>query len=204
MKKIKIIFDLIGVVSKDGYIATNIIYPLVKDTISYELFKKKYLLYCIGNIENKDFWYGIVPESEINYIEHKIIDNVQINLDIASLINKYSSQNIDIYIASEIPTLWGNMILNKAKIFNSVKKKFYSSELKATKPLKNFYNNIFTPELFNDSLVLYIDDTEDNVRTAHIDYKVKSILFNGDKNDSNEYLCAQNASEIDKIIKQIQ
>ncbi len=200
MGNLKLIFDLIGVITEEEYIATKLVYPLVEKSVSYDLFKKKYLLYCIDNIDRSDFWQGIVPEVEISLMEEEIISRVALNLDVVELIKDYNNKGVNIFLASEIPAKWGEMILAKAGLKDVFKEKFYSSTLRSTKPFKNYYDKIFKPEFMQSSHVIYIDDTNYNVEVVR-GYGAEAIWFNKTGEDGLiEHLTAGNAKEIKNII----
>lgn len=198
MKKI-IIFDLLGVITKEPMFATNIIYPLVKDKISYDLFKKKYLLYAIGAIEKKDFWEFICTNSSIEKFENRIIKEAIITFEIKKIINDLVSSGCVLYLVTEIPKRWGELLLKKAGIKDIFKKKFYSSDLLATKPFSNFYKKIFK-QIKGDE-IYYIDDTLINLIAAK---KIKNHTTIYYSTENKTVLCKEINYKINNLKKIIE
>jgi|GEM_PF-2407154 len=174
-KKI-VVFDLLGVITEESMFATKIIYPLIKKAISYDLFKKKYLLYAIRNISRKDFWKYICSEKEIDKLEEKIIDKTKITVGTKDVMSFLLKNNCDLYLATEIPKAWGEKILEKAGIDDIFKMKFYSSDLKATKPLPAFYEKVFNKT--NSSEIFYVDDVDVNLLAAKEIRNIRTIFYN--------------------------
>jgi len=179
LNKIKIVFDLLGVITKEGLFATKVVYPFVQDKISYDLFKKKYLMYSLGIIEEHEFWEHISNKDQIDFLEEKILSKTEISPKINEIFCEFSKNDCDIYLATEIPRKWGELILKKAGLQNCFKQKFYSSDLKTTKPFEKFYDKVFDSLPFekfydkvfdsflkNDSLAYYIEDTLINLIVA--------------------------------------
>lgn len=183
MSKKIVIFDLLGVITKESMFATNIIYPIVKDKISYDLFKKKYLLYAIGNISREDFWEYICQKKEINNFEKKIIQKTVLTPGIKKVINDLIASRCRLYLATEIPRYWGEMILKKAGVQNVFKMKFYSSDLFTTKPFYNFYKKVFGE--IRDGDIYYIDDTLINLIAAKKIKKHNTIYYSQSANLNN-------------------
>lgn len=173
MKFIKnkiIIFDLLGVITVEGMWATNIIYPLIRNNISYDLFKKKYLLYSLGLISGSDFWEYICKEyicnkKDIKIIEKKIIKKTKITPGIQRIIASCKKSGFRVYLVSEIPERWGQMIIRKAKLSNYFNKKYFSSTLGSTKPFKIFYKSVLK-DLPINNIIYYVDDSFVNVIAA--------------------------------------
>ncbi|MFA6159467.1 MAG: HAD family hydrolase [Parcubacteria group bacterium] len=202
MNKKIVIFDLLGVITKESMFATNIIYPLVKNRVSYDLFKKKYLLYAIGNIEAVDFWKFICLKKEIKKIEEKIIAKTLLTSGIRDIIHNLTSLNCELYLATEIPKRWGELLLDKAGIKNMFKKKFYSSDLLTTKPFSKFYELVFENIKGND--IYHVDDTLINLIAAQEIKKHTKIFYNysNDIASSREIdYKINNLNEIEKICK---
>jgi len=195
MEKI-IIFDLLGVITKEPMFATNIIYPLVKDKISYDLFKKKYLLYAIGAIKKKDFWEFICKNNNIEKFEDKIIKETLLTFEIKKIINDLVSSGCVLYLATEIPKRWGELLLKKAEIKDIFKKKFYSSDLLVTKPFSDFYKKIF--EQIKGNEIYYIDDTLINLIAAK---KIKNHTTIYYSTESDSILCKEINYKIDNLKK---
>ncbi|NCT54989.1 HAD hydrolase-like protein [Candidatus Falkowbacteria bacterium] len=198
MEKI-IIFDLLGVITKEPMFATNIIYPLVKDKISYDLFKKKYLLYAIGTIEKKDFWEFICTNSSIEKFENRIIKETIITFEIKKIINDLVSSGCVLYLATEIPKRWGELLLEKAGIKAVFKKKFYSSDLLVTKPFSDFYKKVFK-EIKGDE-IYYIDDTLINLIAAKKIKKHTAIYYSI---ESDQASCKEMDYKINNLKKIIE
>lgn len=194
MNKKILIFDLLGVITKESMFATNIVYPMVKDKISYDLFKKKYLLYAIGNIDRNDFWEFICLKKDIEKFEKRIVKKALLTPGIKKVMTDLIALGCELYLATEIPKEWGEALLKKRGISRIFKKKFYSSDLLNTKPFNKFYKTVFD-EIGNGD-IYYIDDTlinlaaalkikkhntvfysyfDDNKTTKDINYKINDI-----------------------------
>ena len=202
MSKKIVIFDLLGVITKESIFATNIVYPIVKDKVSYDLFKKKYLLYAIGNIETKDFWKFICSEKEIRKIENKIVARTLITPGIRKIMRNLISLGCELYLATEIPRRWGELLLDKADVKNMFKKRFYSSDLSATKPFSKFYNMIFK-NIGKDN-IYYIDDTLINLIAAQEIKKHATIFYNPNNNTAKGKgvsYTINNLKELEKICR---
>lgn len=174
LKKI-IIFDLLGVITKEPMFATNIVYPIVKDRVSYNLFKKKYLLYATGAINRKEFWEFICAPKEIVKFEKKIFQKTKLTPEIKKIMSDLLASGYILYLATEIPKEWGELLLEKAGIKNMFKKKFYSSDLLSTKPFARFYKIVF--ESIGNNEIFYVDDTPVNLLAAQKVKKHCSILY---------------------------
>ena len=176
MSKKIVIFDLLGVITTESMFATNIVYPMVKKRISYDLFKKKYLLYALGIINKKDFWEFICLSREIKYYEDNIIKKTTITCGVKNIMKDIIDNGCELYLATEIPKRWGELLLVKAGIKNIFKKKFYSSDIFSTKPFPTFYKKVFKE--FNKEDIYYIDDTLINLLAAQKIKKHKTIFYN--------------------------
>ncbi|MBI5123546.1 HAD hydrolase-like protein [Candidatus Roizmanbacteria bacterium] len=198
--KIKVIFDLLGVITVEGFFATKIVYPLIQNKISYDLFKKKYLMYSVGIITEDEFWDYIATADQIDFIEKQILDKTEITPKIQEVFHKLSKRDCDIYLATEIPRKWGELILEKAKLQNYFQGKFYSSDLKTTKPFKNFYDNIFNSISTKKSVVYCIDDTPINLTVAALYGATTIYLTNTEVVNNNAHYEITNIYNLVKII----
>lgn len=169
MSKKIVIFDLLGVITRESMFATNIVYPMVKDKISYDLFKKKYLLYATGSISRNDFWEFICLKKDIKKLEKRIVQKTLLTPEIKKVMNDLTVLGCELYLATEIPRSWGELLLEKGGVRKIFKKKFYSSDLLITKPFFSFYKKVF--KNIRDGEVYYIDDTLINLIAAQ---KIKS------------------------------
>lgn len=201
----RIVFDLIGVLTKESYFATKTLYPLIKDKISYDQFKKRYILYCVGLISNKEFWEDVVEEEKIAKFEHKLFKNiVKYDNTLISLIRKLEKEGAYLYLASEIPHKWGGLMLKMLGIESSFKKKFYSSKIRHTKPFLKFFKEVFESNDLKDKDLFYIDDTEANLRViSKYKFTVKTILYSHESSKTisdKHILKAKNAGELKHIL----
>ena len=176
MEKIAVIFDLLGVITEESMFATDVVYPIIKDKISYDLFKKKYLLYAIGIIKRDEFWDFICSNDEIKFFEEKIIKKTKITTGVKDTIKKLLRMDCKLYLATEIPREWGQMLLKKANINNTFKKEFYSSDLMTTKPFMEFYKIVF--KNIGNQRIYYVDDTLINLIAAKRYKEHKTIFYN--------------------------
>ena len=179
-----IIFDLLGVITKESMFATNIVYPMVKDKISYDLFKKKYLLYATGAISRDDFWEFICLKKEIKNFEEKIIKKTILTSGIKKLMDDLIILGFELYLATEIPRSWGELLLEKGEVKKIFKKKFYSSDLLTTKPFYSFYKKVF--KNIRGGEVYYIDDTLINLIAAQKIKLHNTIYYTSEKKFSSQ------------------
>ena len=202
--KTVVIFDLLGVITKEGLFATKILYPLIKHKITYDLCKKKYLLYSLGMITEKEFWEHITATNLIPALEQQILANTEIAPNITAVCCRLAEEDCDLYLASEIPQKWGDLILYKAGLDHIFRKKFYSSELKTTKPFRKFYDRVFKSISSESTLIYYIDDTLINLKVAAL-YGAKTIHLDFNKsapaNDIASDYQVNNLDLIDIICK---
>ncbi|PIR66337.1 MAG: hypothetical protein COU51_04455 [Parcubacteria group bacterium CG10_big_fil_rev_8_21_14_0_10_36_14] len=201
----RIVFDLIGVLTKESYFATKTLYPLIKDKISYDQFKKRYILYCVGLISNKEFWEDVVEEEKIAKFEHKLFKNiVKYDNTLISLIRKLEKEGAYLYLASEIPHKWGGLMLKMLGIESSFKRKFYSSKIRHTKPFLKFFKEVFESNDLKDKDFFYIDDTEANLRViSKYKFTIKTILYSPESSKTisdKHILKAKNAGELKHIL----
>ncbi|HEX8974046.1 MAG TPA: hypothetical protein VF817_00990 [Patescibacteria group bacterium] len=175
MEKVNIFFDLFGVITSEGYFATNVFYPIVKDRIPYDLFKKKYLLYCLGNISDEDFWEGIEIDNDRDLIWENVLSATLLNDDICQLIKDFKDKH-DLHIASEAPAVWAEEIIRRGNINDCFRAKFYSSDLKITKPFSGFYAKILESVSGNRKNI-FIDDTLVNLDKVSL-FGSETIYFN--------------------------
>jgi FMN phosphatase YigB (HAD superfamily) len=201
----RIVFDLIGVLTKESYFATKTLYPLIKDKISYDQFKKRYILYCVGLISNKEFWEDVVEEEKIAKFEHKLFKNiVKYDNTLISLIKELEKEGMYLYLASEIPHEWGDLMLKILGIESSFRNKFYSSKIRHTKPFLKFFKKVFESDELKDKDLFYIDDTEVNLKAiSKYKFTVKTILYSPNLPETisdKHILKAKNASELKHIL----
>lgn len=198
----RIIFDLFGVLTKESYFATKTLYPLIKDRISYDQFKKRYLLYCIGHISNKEFWDDIVAKEKIAKFEYKLFKNiVKYDKPLVSLIKKLEKEGVCLYLASEIPHKWGDLILRQLRIESSFRKKFYSSRIRHTKPFLKFFKEIFESNELKGKDLIYIDDTQANLKAIYkYKFMVKTVLYSSERISDKHILKVKNADELKCIL----
>lgn len=198
----KVIFDLIGVITKEKYFATKTLYSEIYKRISYNEFKKRYILYCVGMITNVEFWDGVFKEREIEEFEKDFFRNkIELNKNIVSFVKKLKDQGYVLYIASEIPSKWGNEILKNAGILHLFEKTFYSSSMKHTKPFIKFYNKVFNNINVKGGVVFFIDDTIHNLTAAkkHFPY-VKTVLYKGNDLDGRVDYTVKSFHDLKKIL----
>ena len=187
-----IIFDLLGVITTEGMWATEIVFPIVSySNINYDLFKKKYLLYSLGLINDDDFWEYICNKKDSILLEKKIIKKTHITPEINKIITYFKKKDFKIYLASEIPERWGKMILDKAKLTSMFDKTYFSSSVGLTKPFKKFYQYIYK-DLSTADIIYYIDDSKINVLSAQTNMQAQSILY-------SPASAINNSKEINKI-----
>lgn len=197
----KIIFDLVGVITKEKFFATKVLFPEVQKRITYNEFKKRYILYCVGNISSSEFWDGVLDRRAAKVFENEFFNSkVVCNKKIVLLIKKLQKDGFVLYLASEIPHKWGNTILKKVGIRDVFSKKYYSSNIKHTKPFLKFYNIVFSNLDRNKGKTYYIDDTVGNLTTVKRNYsEIKTILYGGAI--SGEKLIDYHVSSPDKLKK---
>src|SRR3989344_4107401 len=164
--KTVVIFDLLGVITKEGLFATKILYPLIKHKITYDLCKKKYLLYSLGMITEKEFWEHITATNLIPALEQQILANTEIAPNITAVCCRLAEEDCDLYLASEIPQKWGDLILYKAGLDHIFRKKFY--------------DRVFKSISSESTLIYYIDDTLINLKVAAL-YGAKTIHLDFNK-----------------------
>lgn len=199
----RLIFDLFGVLTKESYFATKTLYPLIKDKISYDQFKKRYLLYCVGLISNKEFWENVVEKEKIAKFEHKLFKNiVKYDNTLISLIKKLEKEGTYLYLASEIPHEWGGLMLKILGIESSFRKKFYSSKIRHTKPFLKFFKEVFESNELKGKDLVYIDDTEANLKAvSKYKFMVKTVLYSSEEKISDKHvLKVKNADELKYIL----
>lgn len=199
----RIIFDLIGVITKESFFATKALYPLIEKSISYNEFKKRYLLFCIGKINKQEFWEDILREEEIEEFESNFF-NHQLKYDdkIIGLIKDLKNNGYYLYLASEIPHEWGEHILKITQIQKCFDQKFYSSKIKHTKPFKPFFSKVFGILGSSGEKVYYIDDTSINLLSAKkLGFNSSTILFGLNENENNRIdFWAKDESDLRRII----
>lgn len=123
-------------------------------------------MYSLGIITEDEFWDHIATADQIDFIEKQILNNTEITPKIQTVFHDLYENNCVLYLATEIPRKWGELILEKAKLQNYFANKFYSSDLKITKPFKKFYYIIFNSISTKESAVYCIDDTPINLTVA--------------------------------------
>lgn len=170
------IFDLLGVITVEGMWATKVFFPLLNN-VSYDLFKKKYLLYSLGLISRDDFWEYLVERvQQVGAIERKVIKKTVINEGVKKAIIDLKNNGFKIYLASEINERWGRMILKKAGIKHLFDGLYFSSSMLTTKPFKEFYKCI-AADLSDSEEIYYLDDSLTNVLAAKKVLKSKGLFF---------------------------
>ena len=182
----KIIFDLVGVITKEIFFATKVLFPEIRGRITYNEFKKRYILYCVGNISNIEFWENILDLNSVKDFERRFFRNkVKCNIKVVSLIKKLNQDGFAISLASEMPQKWGDVILKNNGIGKTFKRIYYSSNIKHTKPFLKFYDRVFRNLVrHNEEKTYYVDDTIDNLMAVKKNYpKVKTILYGGAVSD---------------------
>lgn len=194
MEKSKIVFDLFGVIAAEPYFATNVVFPLLEGRIDYNLFKKRYILYCVGMISRAEFWHDVAAEDEIYRMEQRIYAATRPHDDILKLIKDVSS-SYDLVVASEAPAEWANSILRSYGIIQDFSKLLFSSDLRATKPFKGFFDRVFTA---SENSTIYIDDTLENLRAAK-QYGAQLVWYKGQNADAGVML-ASSAAEVRELL----
>jgi FMN phosphatase YigB (HAD superfamily) len=161
MEKIAL-FDFFGVVSSEPMFASSVLFPLLEQEMSYNLFKKKYLAYAFGVIEADEFWDGL---SEMNRQKcTDAIDGMKLNAQVVSLIKEQYSIT-SCMIASEAPKEWIDRVLQSAGLMTEISGYFVSSEMKTTKPFKQFYRTVLDA-LPENAQYVFLDDSIENVEAA--------------------------------------
>jgi FMN phosphatase YigB (HAD superfamily) len=172
---------------------------MVKDKISYDLFKKKYLLYAIGSINREEFWEFICLKKDVEKFEKRIVKKTLLTPRIKNIMKNLKKLGCELYLATEIPKSWGEMLLDKAGIKNAFKKKFYSSDLLTTKPFAKFYKIVF--QNIGKGDIYYIDDTLINLVSAQRLKKHNTVYYNLRGNFSFKDEVKFKINNLNKIIK---
>lgn len=156
-----IIFDLMGVIFKQGNILKNILIPVLRPNKSYGEVKAKYDKYKIGVISKEEFWEGI--SSNIDADEKKYLEAFELadNFDIVHELKK----KYKVAILSDVPKEWGFYLVKKFKlnkIFNPI---IMSWDVMLSKRDGDKIYRLLLEKL-NSKECFFIDDIKANLRTA--------------------------------------
>lgn len=166
-----------GVLTQEKMFATNIVYPLVEEGASYNLFKKAYLLYSLGIISRVEFWVSCgIEESKISEYEEKVVDSVEVNPAAQEVISELSKRGWTLLLASEGPRDWTEKILTKHRLIQYFDSLYVSSDVGHTKPYRQFFEKLPWKNK-NISRNIYIDDTFENLVAAEKLAPVTGVWF---------------------------
>ena len=109
-----VIFDMAGVVLKEGAVIRFNLLPFVKKQLSYTSLLERYQKAKIGLISDSEFWKDI---SDWKETEKKFLDSLKVNEDLHVLKNLKSKYNLG--LLSNFVGSWADYLIDKYD-FNSL------------------------------------------------------------------------------------
>jgi len=195
-----IILDLMGVLYKEGLYVTKILYPILKNKISYNELKKRYTLYAVGSISNKEFWNDIFSNNaKTKEFEHGFLDSLKLNAGAVSMLKRIRQRH-KIILFSEIPNHWGKYLLKREDIGKYFDKILLSGDHHITKPYKKFFG-ILDSYTHGSQNRFYIDDTLENLIVGK-KHGYITVWFSNSKNQKQKFIDAyvENCNQITKLV----
>lgn len=159
-----VVIDLMGVIFREGQYVTKLLYPLVKKKISYHEFKKRYILFAIGNITREEFWDGLVPTETARSFETHFLTHLALNKNTAIILKKLAKDN-RLILFSEMPTVWGQSLLKHARLRQYFSTVIFSGDVGSTKPFKTMFLALMR-NVKRDANKYFVDDSLENILTA--------------------------------------
>ncbi|MFH1240437.1 MAG: HAD-IA family hydrolase [Candidatus Diapherotrites archaeon] len=166
-----VIFDMAGVVLKEGAVIPFSLIPFVKEQVSYETLIERYQLAKVGEISDADFWKGV---SDWKETENKFLDSLEINNDfhmLKKLKPKYKLSLLSNFVGS-----WADYLIEKYdfnSLFDSI---VISANCKMKKPDSKIYKYALSQLNAKAEETFFVDDQKRNLMAAH-KLGMKTVFF---------------------------
>lgn len=166
-----VIFDMAGVVLREGAVIQFSLIPFVKEQLPYELLLERYQKAKIGAISDSDFWKGISDRKET---EKKFLDSLELNEDfrvLKTLKSKYKLGLLSNFVGS-----WADYLTEKYdfnSIFDSI---VVSAHCKMKKPDSEIYEYALSQLNSKSQETYFVDDQKKNLAAAHA-IGMKTVFF---------------------------
>jgi len=175
-----IFFDFEGVLTTEGNIVRNLLYPKLKQYASLDEMRKMYEQARCGELPLEKAFNKIPAEKLL-----KIADEITLKEGAIEILTKLSNE-FPLYMASNhIPELFERAIKN-LKIKKFFKKIFVSFKMKTHKPEKRFFEIMLEDTKYNPSECIFIDDSKTNLVTAKEAGFITIWFNNNDDNSRNK------------------
>lgn len=157
-----VIFDMAGVVLKEGAVIQFSLIPFVKKQVPYETLLERYQKAKIGAISDSDFWKGI---SDWKETEKKFLDSLELNENFQVL--KNLKKKFKLGLLSNFVGSWADYLTEKYdfnSIFDSI---VISAHCRMKKPDSEIYEYALSQLNAKAQETYFIDDQKRNLITAH-------------------------------------
>jgi len=193
---IKAIFlDFEGVLTTEGSIVRNILYPKLREYATLDELRKMYEDARCGKLALADAFFKIPVEKLL-----KISNEIKAKKGAGRLLEELHEKN-EIYLASNhIPLIFEKAVGN-LKIKKYFKKIFVSFEMKTNKPNKEFFEIMLKETNYSPSECVFVDDSKTNLLTAK-EMGFITIWFNN-KDDNSRNKIEFNADYDVKTLKEL-
>jgi len=167
-----ILFDLNGVILKEGRIISQIALPLISGTCDYETVKKEYLRYSSDEISRNEFWKNLnVKEPE--KIEKQLLESFELSDYLLEILEKLKGK-YHLGVLSNEPKEWYEYVSKKFEFEKYFDSQTISYEEKIRKPDKRIFETALSK--VNANKIYFIDDMLKNLKAAS-EFGIIGILF---------------------------
>ncbi len=166
-----VIFDMAGVVLREGAVIQFSLMPFISSQLSYETLLERYQKAKIGAIPDIDFWEGISNWKET---EKNFLNSLEVNTDFQILKNLKSKYKVG--LLSNFVGTWTDYLIEKYD-FNSVFDSIViSANCKMKKPDYEIYEYALSELNVKAKETYFVDDQKRNLVAANA-IGMKTVFF---------------------------
>jgi len=180
MKKV-IIFDMMGVIFKDGDDTNDLLVPYINEInpcVNSEFIVQKYIDASLGKITAGEFWRLVgIENNEIDHIQKYYLDHcLKLDSGFLPCVQKLSGQYRIAILSNDVGE-WSEYLRKRRGFEKYIEKAFISSELGYRKPEPEIYKIALSQLGIEPYEGVFIDDSPKRVETAE-ELGLTGILFN--------------------------
>lgn len=195
-----VVFDLMGTLFTEGHVIRGLLFPLARKgglKVSYERMKKLYVDYSLGKVSQSGFR-KTVPST----VEKEFLDSIAIDKDMVKTMEWLKGKGYLLGILSNIPSEWGDYILNKFGLHSDFSAIVFSGSYGSRKPDEGLYKIFIEKTGVRPQDCYLVDDKLENLREARF-FLMKTVWMKREDQEISFIpdLVIRKGTELKRVLK---
>jgi HAD superfamily hydrolase (TIGR01549 family) len=177
-----VVFDIMGVIISNPSLVKKGLYPLYKDTYSYEYVRDLYDDVRANVDGDRALWNGLGVDDSVK-ARKEFLDTFELDENFETFRNLLNREGLRKGIISNMPEEWGDYLSQKFSLHRDFDPILLSSDIGVAKPDFGKYDEFLNRANVIGGKVLFIDDKLENLRMGKR-FGFKTVLFDRGKEQS--------------------